>query len=390
MARGGPSASKGKSRRRASARQKSDDEDDIPQVYREMLAEAEARAAEEPEPDRPRKRRRVDERSAAQSSTPKLVDNEMPTASKEGEQTTQIQTVYDLDLDASDDSDMEWEEVEIQQPPPTVQDSAAGAEAESLQITLDKGYDRPKTTVARRKRVSAAEKQLRLDIHKVHVLCLLGHVHMRNLWCNDDQVQQFLKQMLSKQTISYLNPRESMEQFARSRTFIDGLTQAMETFNRRFKVTAPGLRRPQWAENAEAARSRAEEIMRDGETILSKEDFRKQARTMQGSRDFGAQLFCALLRSVGVDTRLVCSLQPLPFSTAGTESTPAKAERTRNYIVISSDDHASSSDDHSPSRPGTPSKPKRISQPRFNTVASSSSSSTHVGTSNPHPELRTY
>jgi hypothetical protein len=35
---------------------------------------------------------------------------------------------------------------------------------------------------------------------------------------------------------------------------------------------------------------------------------------MKGSRDLGAQLFTALLRSFGLDTRLVFSLQPLGFN----------------------------------------------------------------------------
>ena len=42
-------------------------------------------------------------------------------------------------------------------------------------------------------------------------------------------------------------------------------------------------------------------------------DFREAARDMNASRDVGAQLFCAMLRSAGADARLVCSLQPLPF-----------------------------------------------------------------------------
>jgi xeroderma pigmentosum group C-complementing protein len=37
------------------------------------------------------------------------------------------------------------------------------------------------------------------------------------------------------------------------------------------------------------------------------------ARTKSGSRDVGAWLFTSLLRSVGVEARLVCSLQPLQF-----------------------------------------------------------------------------
>lgn len=108
--------------------------------------------------------------------------------------------------------------------------------------------------------------------------------------------------------------------------------------------------------------------MSGGEAILSKDDFRKQARTLQGSRDFGAQLFCALLRSVSVETRLVCSLQPLPFSGAAKGTTPVK--QGPQFIVISSDDHESSTEEKS--RPQTPAaatpqpaRIRRIGQPQF-------------------------
>lgn len=47
---------------------------------------------------------------------------------------------------------------------------------------------------------------------------------------------------------------------------------------------------------------------------MQKSDFRAAANELEGSRDVGAQMFCALLRSAGVETRLVCSLQPLPFN----------------------------------------------------------------------------
>lgn len=62
---------------------------------------------------------------------------------------------------------------------------------------------------------------------------------------------------------------------------------------------------------------------------------------MNGSRDVGAQLFCAMLRAAGVETRLVCSLQPLSFVTGGptlpkprqaktpSRPTPARVEATR-------------------------------------------------------------
>lgn len=108
--------------------------------------------------------------------------------------------------------------------------------------------------------------------------------------------------------------------------------------------------------------------MHGAEAILSKDDFRRQAKTLQGSRDFGAQLFCALLRSVSVEARLVCSLQPLPFSGAAKSMTPVK--QGPQYIVISSDDHESSTDEKSrPQTPASstpqPARIRRIGQPQF-------------------------
>lgn len=51
--------------------------------------------------------------------------------------------------------------------------------------------------------------------------------------------------------------------------------------------------------------------------------FRDASKDLSGSRDLGAQLFCALLRSAGVTTRLVCSLQVLPFTFAQKGTTQA-------------------------------------------------------------------
>ena len=45
-------------------------------------------------------------------------------------------------------------------------------------------------------------------------------------------------------------------------------------------------------------------------------DFRDAAISLKASRDVGAQIFCAVLRSAGAEVRLVCSLLPLPFQPA--------------------------------------------------------------------------
>ena len=68
-------------------------------------------------------------------------------------------------------------------------------------------------------------------------------------------VKEALNNFLSSRTASYLDPNERNSQFQRSRSFIDGLTQAGEEFRKKFKIVARGMSRPYWAENAEALAS---------------------------------------------------------------------------------------------------------------------------------------
>lgn len=61
-----------------------------------------------------------------------------------------------------------------------------------------------------------------------------------------------LTPLLPNRTLSYLNPDEKHSQFQRSRSFIDGLRQASETFRERFKISSRGMSRSTWAESSEA------------------------------------------------------------------------------------------------------------------------------------------
>lgn len=115
-------------------------------------------------------------------------------------------------------------------------------------------------------------------------------------------------------------------------------------------------------------------------------DFRKAAIAFEGSADTGAMLFCAFLRTVGVDARLICSLQPLPFS-AVTQPSTETASKEKSKVVhaeSSSDDRTTPSPkptplkritrigrpglSASPARQGTvasPVKPKAVAHPRY-------------------------
>lgn len=175
----------GVSRGRQSRRK---DDDDIPEVYREMLAEEEERESHVSENDRPLKRRKVTEQPAPVDPQPK--SQEIPLEKSE-DVDRPVQTAYDSTASDDDDSDMEWEEVDISQAPSTLNQTTSTSQGndEPIQITFDQQKDKDKRKIIRRKPVSAAERKLRLDIHKVHLLCLLRHVQLRNLWCNDEDVQ---------------------------------------------------------------------------------------------------------------------------------------------------------------------------------------------------------
>lgn len=108
-----------------------------------------------------------------------------------------------------------------------------------------------------------------------------------------------------------------------------------------------------------------ETILSNAEVILSRVDFRKQATALEGSRDFGAQLFCAMLRSAAVEARLVCSLQPLPFSGANTGTTSRKPGS--QSIIITSEDNGSNEISMPDSESATPPRTRRLGQPQFTT-----------------------
>ena len=172
------------------------DDYEIPKVYHQMLAEADARASNQAElDDRQIKRRRTGNRMpvvlpGAQSEEPAEIQSIVVVEEEDSKNI--FQTAYDSAV--SDESDMEWEEVEIGQPSQNYQSEPDG-KSDELQITfnVNQASEQPKkASITRRKPVSATEKKLRLDLHKVHLLCLLGHIRLRNHWCNDEDAQVML------------------------------------------------------------------------------------------------------------------------------------------------------------------------------------------------------
>ena len=103
----------------------------------------------------------------------------------------QQQTAYNDESDENSEDDFVWEEVDLSHNPEQ-QEVEGGEEKQEQDLNLIlRGNDDQMSSksVMRRRPVTAAERKLRLEIHKMHLLCLLFHAHVRNHWCNDEEVQ---------------------------------------------------------------------------------------------------------------------------------------------------------------------------------------------------------
>ncbi|RYC57911.1 hypothetical protein CHU98_g8289 [Xylaria longipes] len=305
---------------------------DVPDIYRDMLVEADVRPTvtstpEEPPTKRKRPGQRRDQATQNSKQLPQKPSREEIVKPEESEDDVEfedvalpaptIQTVY-RDSDEEDEDEEEDEEA-FEDVDFSAHASAMGAVQDTPQdLELDlsaRTKMTPTKTVDRRKPINREEKGRRIEIHKTHLLCLLAHVARRNRWCNDPRVQDSLRPLLTQKMVTQLNPPNHLTQFGRANALKEGLNLVNTMFKLKFRVTERGMRRALWAETEEHLQ--AYSLPTDSEAPLEKSDFREAAKSLSGSRDVGAQLYCALLRAAGVEARLVCSLQPLSFNSSG-------------------------------------------------------------------------
>lgn len=244
---------------------------------------------------------------------------------------------------------------------------------------------------------SKIERTIRILTHCMHVQFLICHNAVRNSWVNDKEVQKILVDGLSEGIMKEVKKwRSSMGLLAKddpsqgtgsTETNISGkgkskeksarekirdwgadasklengtpnlsrgdpllrlLKYLMAYWRKKFRITAPSLRktgyRPVQEVDAEikSFQNETHDPSRHGERVESIAQFRELARRCEGSRDVGAQLFTALLRGLGIEARMVASLQPIGFGWTKHEEAEAckeqgKAENKPNVVA---DDNA--------------------------------------------------
>ncbi|KAI1961434.1 hypothetical protein LOZ58_003290 [Ophidiomyces ophidiicola] len=248
--------------------------------------------------------------------------------------------------DKDDDDDENWEDA-------IVAPTTAAREIKDLDITLEKNHSTLTESIRSKKGPSKIECFIRIQTHCMHVQFLLFHNAIRNSWVNDSHLHQILREQLPEGIKKEVQrwrvaagletgentPNKSSKKRKRNRDWGEGSSHAGQPqpdlsqgdptllllrilaahWKQRFKITSPGLRKKGYRsakaleEEIKGFNGSSEDRSSFGERIQNLDEFREHGRRLTGSRDVGAQLFTALLRSLGLETRMVASLQPIGF-----------------------------------------------------------------------------
>ncbi|KAK9478866.1 hypothetical protein V1514DRAFT_47608 [Lipomyces japonicus] len=344
----------------------------VPYEYLEMVNEVTNPSSQ---PELPRKKRSLSSIAGAAKSNVHLgnesvIDLGSDTSSAPSRQYTPATEVLKLseepngpDLVAMFENDedfgagseeSDWENIEIggMNGPSQVDlnDLEAEEQPQSVEFTLGETTQR-KQTQKKKSTITKGDRETRWSIHSVHLLSLLYFGSMRSKWCNDHVLKSELAKFVSSEVGTELHPDKSLSVPQRTRKFLDGLRHVMNFWNKKFRIIYRGMQKRRWEEIDDMKKQK------NAEPSLDFVGFRKSLGRLEGSRDLGAQGFCALLRAFRLRARLIFSIQPLSF-TFNSKST--KPSRLSNAIIEQEEDN----DEAGPSTP-----PKvRLRRPQFNPV----------------------
>lgn len=250
-------------------------------------------------------------------------------------------------FDSSDSGEeFDFENVDLEK---VVQDrKVTNDETSSSELTIKlQAQDETKTN--RRYPTTAIARKIRLEVHKLHLLCLMKHVSIRNMWCSGDEIRKAL-QPIQQRFRGNVHPNTTSAQIQRTRVLLEGLEALSVLWSKSYKITTKGLSGSKWY-----AEDDLNKVLASGTTVgteVSRKDFLRSATLLEGDRDVGAQLLVALLRLLGLTTRLVCSLQPLSLS----------VNKNNTAVIIEEQVSSESDNHHLPDEDITQRQPKR--QPR--------------------------
>ncbi|RLV94893.1 DNA repair protein RAD4 [Spathaspora sp. JA1] len=255
-------------------------------------------------------RRKKRRRGITRSESPEVIEltSESGSPSSDEFETVNLNAISE----DSDDSD-EFEDVDLDSS--SVINAPLPSGEEYLTFTIKPAEVEQKK---RRKVISLEERVKRVEFHRMYLVLMMIHGAIRNLWCNDIDVSNLMKiSCIDDATLKLINqdPTEKCLNSVRTRRLLDGLKKIMQAYNSRFRIICQGLIRKDWHELS---------IPQPRTNKVDQTTFKKLVQNFRGSRDVAAQGFVVLLRGLGLNARLVLSLQS-PDYTIITPSPVAEA-----------------------------------------------------------------
>ena len=288
-----------------------------------------------------------------------------------------------LDHHADDDEEIDWEDAVDQRNTDRVP-SPKNHPSGDLELTLHKDTGVSFTPLNDQKKgPSKIERQIRVVTHCIHVQFLLFHNSLRSRFACDGDVQKILVEQLPptvkkevdtwrlasglpqhtakaelqkpaaqkgrkgktrkgedvRSQRDWGKPAERQERGAPNMSRGDPVIRLLKFlaayWKKRFTITSPGLRKQgykslsQLESEMASFKNDVHDVEEHGERIENLDEFRDLARRCEGSRDVGVQLFVALLRGLGLEVRLVASLQPIGFGWNKNEEANPKKKRAK-------------------------------------------------------------
>ncbi|QSZ34385.1 hypothetical protein DSL72_005977 [Monilinia vaccinii-corymbosi] len=280
------------------------------------------------------------------------------------------------DATEDEDEDIEFEDVDTN----IADKPSANIPTGDLELTLTKETRISLTNpLGTKKGPSKIERAIRMATHQVHVQMLMWHNAIRNSWLCDKELQDILVGQLPETILREIEkwrkdsglqakvedtpkskgkgkgkaakgkkvdvrsqrdwgePAERQEagevNMSRGDPMLRLLRLLMNYWKQRFRIVAPGLRKVGYMsldrldEESKSFQKDEHNVERHGERIVNIHEFRKCAKTLEGSRDVGAQLFTALVRGIGIESRMVASLQPVGFGWNKNEDAAEKKDK---------------------------------------------------------------
>ncbi|KAH8678871.1 hypothetical protein BGZ60DRAFT_352279, partial [Tricladium varicosporioides] len=322
--------------------------------------------------------------------------------------------------DSEDEEDLKFEDIETNAAP----EPSGPVPSGDLELTLTKD---PRVSITNplgaKKGPSKIERQIRVSTHQMHVQLLMFHNALRNAWLCDKELQDILVKQLSPgvekeierwRHTSGLELKEGQTLKARGKGKAgnsrgkeedargqrdwgrlaemqaagevnmsrgDPLFRLLEVlmafWKQRFRVTAPGLRKLGYMslqkldEETKSFEKESHDPERHGELIRDIKEYKECAKSMEGSRDVGAQLFTGLLRGLGLEARIVANLQPVGFGWSqyeeATNKNPRKLKRpkeTTNVEESSNESDSRSRNNEKPVKPARKGKQTSSDKPK--------------------------